>query len=117
MSNAPITVALTAEPVQLTTSTLSSLELSGTVSNVGTTLVDPEISASQLLVDGESILPWTLAIGNGPQDDRERALPPGETVTFRRVMGAALFRTTGTHELVLIVKGVRSAPVVVQLSA
>lgn len=116
MSDPSIRVALTAEPERLTPSTLPSLTIGATVTNLETAPVDLEVPASQLLVDGEPSLSWGFAIANGTRDERECALPPGEHLTFRRVMGAALFRAEGEHELVLAVRGVRSAPVIVRLT-
>lgn len=92
-----------------------SLDIRGTVRNTGEQTCDTRIWSSSLLVNGEPSMNWALAISNGLRDVREYALPPGESVEFRRVLPAAsLLPGPGRYTLVLEVRGERSQPVVIE---
>lgn len=86
------------------------------VTNEGSETADAGIVASQLLVDGEPSMAWSLAISNGARDVRERELPPGEQVEARRRLRGAFLGEPGEHELVVEAGGARSAPVSVALA-
>jgi hypothetical protein len=103
-------------PAEVTAQTLPTLTVRGMVTNVGLKPVDIQSYASDLLVDGAASMAWSMAIGNGSRDERERALPPGEMVVFQRVMGSALFDRPGDHVLVLRVQGIDSPPFTVRLA-
>ena len=91
------------------------LAIRGTVRNVGSSTLDTEIWASTLLINEKPSENWPLAIANGLRDEKEFALPPGERVEFRRVLpSSSLLSAPGRYELVLVVHGVRSAPIVVE---
>jgi hypothetical protein len=111
-----IRVELIAEPAALTEQTLPTLTIRGIVTNLGSHTVDTQGYASELLVDDQPSMAWSMAIGNGARDARERALPPGERVELKRVMGSGLFKEPGDHTLVLRVRGVASNPVKVHLA-
>lgn len=111
-----IQVELAARPADLTASSLPDLTVAGAVTNLGDGTIDTQAYASELRVDGVPSMAWSMAIGNGTRDERESALPRGERVEFRRVMGAGLFSTPGEHTLVLRVRGVDSPPVTVRLA-
>ena len=87
----PLRVEVDAVPAQLTPKTLATLTIRGMVTNLGTRPVDIQSYSSDLLVDGAPSMAWSMAIGNGPRDQKEEALPPGDLVVFQRVMGGALF--------------------------
>ena len=89
------------------------LSVEAEVTNLGQDVVDPGLAGSTLLVDGERSVSWNVAVGNGAREAKASALPPGESVSVRRVM-EGLVRGPGDHELVLEVAGVRSAPVTVE---
>jgi hypothetical protein len=87
----------------------------GAVNNRGKKVVDTELYASQLLVDGETSQTWSWAIGNGTRDEREFALEPLQTVEFSRLLPASsLLPDVGRHELVLVVRGCSSPVTVVE---
>lgn len=104
-------VDLAVTPERVTPETLDSLRVGVTVTNEDSETIDTQLPLSTLLVDGRPSQPWSLAISNGARDERESALPPGESVDAARIMGEDLVRDPGDHELVLEVRGVRSEPV------
>jgi hypothetical protein len=55
--------------------------------NDGDKAVDPEIESSQLFVNGKELKDWSFIIGNGPRDDRWKALPPGDHLSFGYALG------------------------------
>jgi hypothetical protein len=110
-------VELEVDPHEVTLETLDQTTISGAVTNLGTETIDTRVRTSELSVNGESLLSWGLAIGNGARDAREYALPPGERIEFSRVMGSSLFRGPGEYELVLSVGGVDSPPARVKVVA
>jgi hypothetical protein len=92
-----------------------SLEIRGTVRNTSEQTLDTRVWASSLLVNGEPSMNWALAISNGLRDVREYALPPGESVEFRRILPAAsLFPGPGQYTLILEVQGEQSDPVTIE---
>ncbi len=101
-------VELEVDPAEVTQETLDLATVSGAVTNLGAETIDTRVRTSELRVNGESLPTWGLAIGNGPRDEREYALPPGERVEFSRVMGDSLFHGPGDYEFVLSVLGVDS---------
>jgi hypothetical protein len=58
-----------------------------TLVNDGDKTVNPEVDASQLLVNGKELKDWGFIIGNGPRGSDFEALPPGECLRFGRAMG------------------------------
>ena len=111
MSELEVQVAVS--PDHVGTGDLDGLTVHAVVVNRSDESVDTQLFRSTLLVDGERNQSWGLAIGNGARDAKERALPPGERVIARRVMGRALVSAPGEHEVVLEVRGVRSPPATV----
>jgi len=98
-------------PERVATAALDSLTVQVSVTNEDTETIDLHLESSTLLVDGLRSLSWNVAIGNGPREARESALPPGESIQAARVMGGWLVRREpGDHEVVIEVCGVRSAP-------
>lgn len=111
-----LSVRLEAVPQELTSETLAKFTVSGIITNYGTRTIDTQAYASELLVDNQPSMAWSMAIGNGSRQPGERALSPGESVMVQRIMGNALFTTPGAHVLVLKVLGVASPPITVHLS-
>lgn len=107
----PIRVELSVTPDRVSPADLDELRVRVAVTNESDEPVDLELPSSTLLVDGKPSLNWSLAIGNGARDEREYALPAGESVSAERVMGGSLVREPGEHEVTIEVLGVRSAPV------
>ena len=103
-------VDLAVTPERVTRATLDGLTVEVSVTNEDAETIDTQLPSSTMLVDGEPLMSWNIAIGNGARDVRESALPPGETVRAARVMGDALVRDPGEHEVVLEVLGVQSDP-------
>ena len=109
-----ISVTLTVNPAEAHAGT--QLDIRGTVSNLGDSVIDTRAWVSVLLVDGSPCQTWALAIANGLRDPRESALPPQQRVELRRVLPAAtvLPPGRGTHVLILEVLGTRSPAVSVK---
>lgn len=83
--------------------------ITGRIRNLGDAVVDPQVFASELLVDGQPWLNWRLAIGNGTIDERLVALPPGDEVEFSREVDLSS-AGPGSHRLVLRVLDAKSPP-------
>jgi len=75
------------------------LNVSFTVTNAGTTTVDPDINSSQLFVNGEIPDRWDITIGNGLRSPDFRALPPGQTLYFNYQLGPAYFSKPGVYKV------------------
>jgi hypothetical protein len=112
----PMLVELAAELEGVNSRTHYSLIVRGTVSNVGPVPLDTRLAQSELLVNSEPSLVWSLAIGNGPRDPREYRLEPAGSLTFARVLGGGLLQGPGDYELILRVRGVESNRVRVHVS-
>lgn len=95
----------------------SEVMLEAIAENKGDRWLDLKLETSDLYIDGAPSLEWRLAIGNGPRDPKEGALPPGDKVEFRRNLSPSILKTPGTHELRLSILGTDSAPVTVELEA
>lgn len=75
--------------------------------NDGEKTIDPELAASQLIVNGKEVGDdWSRTIGNGLRDDRFEALPPGDhlamTISFGGDFREALarhFREPGVYRV------------------
>ena len=84
--------------------------VTGRVRNRSDADVDPQLFASELLIDGEPWFNWRLAIGNGTVDPQLVQLPPGEEAEFSRELD--LSRLGGdAHRFVLRMAGAESPPV------
>jgi hypothetical protein len=113
MISPALAVRLFVKPARV--SAVSELEIRGDVRNLSDAVIDTRVSASVLLVDGEPAENWPLAIGNGIRDERELALPPGEQIEFQRNLPASsVLRGQGQHELILVVRDVRSPAVTIE---
>jgi hypothetical protein len=97
----------------------STLEVGFVVANATSAVVDPELSMANLLVDGVASIDSATTVGNGATEagDPWYGLPAGASIERTwSDMGESLFEKPGTYELVLEVRGVRSAPVEVQVT-
>lgn len=75
--------------------------------NDGDQPIDPDLDASQLLINGKNLKNWTLIIHNGPKDGRWKALPPGGHLSFGIAMGNH-FQDPGIHRMVWKGRGFQS---------
>jgi hypothetical protein len=81
--------------------------------NDGGDIIDPELDSSQLLVNGKLAKNWDITIGNGPRDDRFKALPAGDYLGFGYAYDLAeYFTTPGIYKVCWKVKGFRTPEVV-----
>jgi hypothetical protein len=74
------------------------LSLAFTLVNDGDAVVDPEVGASRIVVNGKELDDSRLILGNGPQDARFAALPPGDHLLFARALGDH-FREPGVYRV------------------
>jgi hypothetical protein len=60
--------------------------------NDGDKVIDPKLESSQLFINGRECdgkdgrINWAVQMGNGPRDDRWKALPPGDYLNFKIAM-------------------------------
>lgn len=111
-----ITVELFAEPVHLDAAHLDDFRVGFTVKNIGPAVLDPQLSLSELRVNGTPSHDWGMALMNGGRESKWKALPPGERITRTWPLARELFPRPGDYQLVLTVAGVSSAPVVVHVT-
>lgn len=97
-----IEISFTAEPLRLTMAQRKNFKLTFSATNKGDEVINPELHAAKLFVNGQESIPWTLAISNGARETKWSALPPGETVSMSwSTLGKAMFPALGKFELVL----------------
>ncbi len=107
----PFTVELRIEPTQIAFAHLGQVMVGFVVHNAGVTTVDPGLATSVLRVGGVAQRAWTMALINSGHDARWTALPPGDRLTSRWRIGAALFPAPGTYAVDLTIGGVTSASI------
>ena len=56
--------------------------------NEGKKVVDPEIRSSHLFVNGKELKDWDFIIAGGIRDDRFKALPPADNLSFCYSLGS-----------------------------
>jgi hypothetical protein len=109
---------LTAEPTSLTSDTRDRLKLTLSVRNVGMAIVDPELSRTQLLVNGTPSRLFARAVGNGRRENKWFALPPGDEVSMTwSTLGERLLPEPGEYTLALSLDELESEPVTVAVDA
>ena len=69
--------------------------------NRGATVIDPELSAATLTIDGRRSAAWDNALQSGPSDSPWRTLPPAQRLSIWWSLGSALFEGPGRYQLVL----------------
>jgi len=74
------------------------LQIDFALVNDGKKVIDPEIEASQLFVNGKKLKDWDFQIAGGIRDDRFKALPPADNLTFSIAMGNQ-FEKPGIYKL------------------
>jgi hypothetical protein len=75
------------------------LSVSFTVTNAGTSDVDPDIDSSHLFVNGAVPDGWTITIANGIRSPQFKALPPGQTLYFVYQLGPPYFAKPGLYKV------------------
>ncbi|MGE0266599.1 MAG: hypothetical protein AB7V06_28250, partial [Candidatus Obscuribacterales bacterium] len=94
----PLTAKLVLSSRNLTVETVPDLMVTFSLKNTGTKAINPDITGSQLVVDGNIYKDSALLFGNGPRDSRFSSLPPGDTIEFRYPLGH-FFQKPGDHTL------------------
>lgn len=101
-----LALTLLASPRQLAMAQRSTFMVGIEVVNHGTAAVDPQLSTgTELTVNGEVSMAWSMAIGNGAHDETWYRLPPGKTATISWPLGEDLFDRPGDYQLVLTLGG------------
>jgi hypothetical protein len=86
-SGAKIWAAITInEPVFIAGWT-KNLQINFTLVNDGAATINPEIEASEIIVNGETWADSNFIFGNGPKDNRFTALPPKDYLLFGYALG------------------------------
>ncbi len=113
-----INLKLTAEPLRLTLAERQNFKVSIAATNQGDEVINPELYTARLFINGSESMVWSLAILNGPREEKWLALPPGETVSMTwPSMGESLFPDPGSFVLVLRFSDLELAPIQVQVLA
>jgi hypothetical protein len=74
------------------------------VMNDGEKVVDPKLKSSRLFINGkecdgkEGRINWLVNMNNGPRDERWKALPPGDYISFTKAMGD-YFKEPGEYRI------------------
>jgi hypothetical protein len=79
--------------------------------NDGDKTVNPEMNSSQLLINGKELKNWAFLLMNGPGEDRDEALPPGEAIQFGMDFGK-YFEEPGIYKVVWKGKDFQSSEIV-----
>ena len=74
------------------------LMINFTVTNGGSTTVDPKIDSSKIIVNGRELDDSALIFGNGPRGANWNALPPGGTLQFGYNL-AKYFLASGVYQI------------------
>jgi archaellum component FlaG (FlaF/FlaG flagellin family) len=104
-----ITIQIVAEPAALSMADRASFKIGIHVKNVGGKAIDPTISDTVLLVNGEHNYAWDLAVQNGPREEPWWNLDPGCTVTASWPLGESMFPQPGDYDVVLRLDELESA--------
>lgn len=75
----------------------ATLQLYFSVVNDGDTVVNPNVEASRLFINGAEPRDWNILIGNGTRSLDFNALPPGRTLTFTYQLGSRYFAAPGIY--------------------
>jgi RNA polymerase sigma factor (sigma-70 family) len=95
---------------------IKELQLTFGVTNNGDKVIDPQIAAAKILVNGKALADSGLILGNGPRDARATALPPGESVAFSYALGD-YFTRPGRYRVSWQGEGFRSPEIVFRVLA
>jgi hypothetical protein len=79
--------------------------------NDGAKAVNPEVEASQLLVNGKELEDWSFIISNGPRDARWKKLPAEDYLNFAYNLGK-YFEKPGIYKVLWKGKGFQSPELV-----
>jgi RNA polymerase sigma factor (sigma-70 family) len=87
------------------------LQLTFTLVNDGDKVIDPKITSSKIVVNGNALPDSAFIFGNGPRDARFAALPPGDYLLFGSGLGSR-FKKPGVYRVYWEGNGFRSAEIV-----
>jgi hypothetical protein len=69
-----------------------------TLVNDGSKTLDPKIESSKIIINGVELKDSGFIFGNGPRDNRWRALPPGDSLEFTYAL-EEYFREAGIYRV------------------
>ena len=69
-----------------------------TVVNDGGEAVNPKLTASHIIINGEELKDTAFILGNGPRDARWDSLPPGDGLKFTYALGE-YFKEPGIYKV------------------
>jgi hypothetical protein len=86
-SEAPIWSSISVNELVFIAGSTANLQIYFTLVNDGAATIDPEIGASEIIVNGKTWADSYLIFGNGPRDNRFTALPPKDYLLFGYALG------------------------------
>ena len=87
------------------------LSIHFTLVNDGGETLDPQLTASNIIINGKELKETGFILGNGPRDARWNALPPGESLRFNYALGE-YFKEPGIYEVAWKGKGFEAPAIV-----
>jgi hypothetical protein len=94
----PLLAHISLSAPAFTVETVPDLQVHFSLKNTGKKIVNPNITASELVIDGQAYKESAFLFGNGPRDSRFSNLPPGDKIEFAYPLGH-LFQQPGEHVL------------------
>ena len=116
MTTPQLRIELEVQPEQITMANRKDAVVRMTVTNLGTTTKDFELSSSELRVDGALSRAWTMSLNNSGHPGTWRALPPNQRVTQGAAICEELFARPGEYTIELSVAGVAAPQVQVRVT-
>jgi hypothetical protein len=116
MNKDSIQLKLIAEPRQFSIAERHNFMIGIAATNKGSKILDPELFAARLIINGKESLTWSEAIANGHREADWFALPPGETVSMNwPSMGESFFPVPGEYTLMLRLGNKETSPIAVSM--
>lgn len=107
--------AMSAPVTSFTNETIHDLVVHFKLKNESSRHVDPELTKSELVIDGKPLKESALLFGSGPRDKRFSSLPPGDKLEFAYPLGHYI-QEPGTHTLVWRSKGYRQSELTIKVA-
>lgn len=108
---------LQVSPLQFRLADVATTKIELHVLNQGTQNVDTENYRYELLIDGESSMIWSMAIGNRMYDNKWLSLPPQDSVSEDfSSLAPRLFTHAGRYHLQLKWKELKGKTIIVEVT-
>lgn len=104
-----LTLKLSATPTRFSLSLRKNFIIEMMATNEGYEIIDPELHAAELLINGKESFAWMETIGNGLRSGNWFSLPPHQSVSMSwATIGDQLFPTSGEYILQLQLRTIKS---------